>query len=575
MQSGVINILAELPALGGYFSPFKAAFFLLFGLGWAATGAWVDKDTARVKIPKQPWNAIVFGGGALGVALWLLLPSFALGLVAFILFYGGTTLWYVFFRNGKVSPAQQVLTLGHLKRLTGKKAVSEDAALAGDRVRIKGADGKAAKWPIDHEQRVSYKAFQELLFDAIWRRASIVDIGLAAQQAKIIYRVDGVNREREPIERPLADSIIEHLKRVTGMDPAEVRKPQTGKMVGAVGPGGKQDKVVEIVAKASGSTTGQRVQLVLHSEESKFRVTDIGLNKNQLAALQPLIEQPRGVVLVSGPRESGVTSTLYALVRSHDAFLKNIHTLESAKVMDIDNVTQHVYDAKGGTVTFARNLQSILRMEPDVLMVSECNDHESAELIASGSKQSRKLYVGLTANDTLSAVRRYLQLVEDTELAAAGLSAVTAQRLVRVLCPSCRRAYKPDPGLLKRANMPTSGDRVFYRPPNPEELEVDKHGNAIVCQVCQGSGYMGRTGIFEVLVIDEEIRTMLGQGAPLMNVKAHARKNKMQYLQECGLQKVFEGVTSINEVLRVTREDAAAPRPAPKPGEAPPNAAAT
>src|SRR5262245_19039326 len=167
MQSGVINILAELPTLGGYFSPDKALVFLLFGLGWAATGAWVEKDTARIKIPKQPWNAIVFGGGALGLALWLLLPSFALGMIALLLFYGGTTIWYVLVRNGKVSPALQVLTPGHLKRLTGKKVVSEDAASAGDRVRIKGAVGKAAKWPTDHEQRVSYRAFQDLLFDAI------------------------------------------------------------------------------------------------------------------------------------------------------------------------------------------------------------------------------------------------------------------------------------------------------------------------------------------------------------------------------------------------------------------------
>ena len=196
----MIDILSELPTLGSYFSPVKAVIFLALGIGWASTGAWVDKDTGKVKIPKQPWNAIVFGGGALGLALWLLLPNFAMGLVAFVLLYGGTTVWYVIVRNGKVSPSLQVLTLAHLKRLTGKKAVSEDAASAGDRVRIKGADGKAAKWPIDHEQRISYRAFQDLLFDAIWRRASIVDIGLAAQQAKIIYRVDGVNRRRNVVE---------------------------------------------------------------------------------------------------------------------------------------------------------------------------------------------------------------------------------------------------------------------------------------------------------------------------------------------------------------------------------------
>lgn len=560
-------LLAELPAIGGYFSPVKIGVFAVLSIAWAATAAWVDQDTVRVKVTKQPWNAIVFGGGALGISLWVLLPNFLLGLVAFALFYGGTSVWYCLMRNGKVAPGQQVLTPAHLKRLFGKKEKGEDAQ-SGDKVRLKGADGKAPKWPSEPEQREGYRAMQELLFDAIWRRASIVDITLAAQQAKIIYRVDGVNREREPIERPLADNILEHLKRIAGMDPAEQRKPQSGKITGAVGPGGKQDKVVDMQIRASGSTAGQRVVMTMFSEESKFRAPDIGLNKNQLPALQAAIDKARGVVVIAGPKESGVTSTLYAVVRSHDAFLKNIHTLETAKVMDIDNVTQHVYDSKGGTIPFARQLQSIMRMEPDVLMVSDCTDHDTAELIATGGKQNRKIYVGLAAADTLSAVRKYMQLVGETESAAAGLEAVMAQRLVRVLCPSCRKAYKPDPTLLKRMNLPADDTRVFYRPPNPDELEVDKKGNPIICQVCQGSGYLGRTGIFEVLIVDNEIRSMLSQGAPLMNVKAHARRNKMQYLQECGLLKVFDGLTSINEVLRVTRDDTAGPagpaKPAPK-----------
>ncbi len=557
-------LMAELPELGGYFHPVKVGLFALLSIAWAAVAAWVDSDTARIKVPKQPWSAVAFGGGAVGIALWMLLPNFWLGLLAFAVFHGGTALWYVMFRNGKVSPGQRVLTIDHFRRLMAKSPQGKaDAVAAGDKVRIKGADGKAVKWPTEAAQRESYQALQDFLFDAIWRRASMCDINVGAQQAKIIYRVDGVNREREPIERPAADGIVEHIKRIAGMDPAEVRKPQSGKIVAAIGPGGKQDKVVEIAVRASGSTAGQRVVMTMHSEESKFRIGDVGLNKVQLEALQPIIDKTRGVLIVTGPKESGVTSTLYALVRSHDAFMRNIHTLEMSKLMDIENVTQNIFDSKEGTVTFGRQLQSIIRMEPDILLVSDCADPEVAKLIAGTGRGSRRVYCGMGASDTLSALRRYMQLVENTELAAAGLEAVIAQRLVRVLCANCRRAYKPDPNLLKRANLPQGDNRLFYRPPNPDELEVDKHGQPIICQVCQGSGYLGRTGIFELLVIDDEIRAMLAQGAPLMNVKAHARKRKMQYLQECGLQKVFEGVTSIAEVLRVTREDApAAPRPA-------------
>src|SRR5262249_62022776 len=119
-------MLAELPTLGNYFSPVKVAVFVIFSLAWAVTTAWADKDTTRSKLPKQPWNAIVFGGGALGIALWILLPGFALGLIAFLLFFGGATIGYVLVRNRRVAPGQQVLTLGHLKRLTSKKTPGED-----------------------------------------------------------------------------------------------------------------------------------------------------------------------------------------------------------------------------------------------------------------------------------------------------------------------------------------------------------------------------------------------------------------------------------------------------------------
>lgn len=553
--------LAELPSTSGYFHPVKVGTFAVLALLWAAVGAWVDQDTIRVRTPRLPWNAAVFGAGGLGLALWILLPGFALGLIVFLVFFGGSSIGYVVFRNGRVAPAQRVLTPRHVIRVMGRKTETEESVHAGDRVRIKGADGKQPKWPTDPEQHDGYRALQDLLFDAVWRRTSMVDLTITAQVTRIVYRIDGVNRDRDPIDRGLAEMAVAQLKRIAGMDPAEVRKPQGGKFQGFVGPGGKQDKSVEFVVKASGSTAGQRVVVQLHSEESRFRIPDVGLTKAQLAVVEPMVEALSGLVIVAGPRESGVTSTLYAMLRSHDAFMRNIHTLEMAKSMDVENITQHVFDSKGSEVSYGRQLQSILRMDPDIVMASDCPDRETAELIAGSARQNRKIYLGMAAPDTFAALRRYLQLVGEGELAAAGLQMAMAQRLVRVLCANCRRAYKPDPMLLKKANLPMDENRPFYRPPNPNEVETDKRGNPLICQVCQGSGYLGRTGIFEILQIDEDIRSMVASGAPLQNVKAHARKKRMQYLQEAGLQKVYDGITSINEVLRVTKEDEAAPRP--------------
>lgn len=145
---------------------------------------------------------------------------------------------------------------------------------------------------------------------------------------------------------------MNHLKRIAGLDVNETRKPQSGKVTGAVGPGGKQDKVVEIQVATSGRSSGQSVQLTLHSEANKYRLADLGLSKSQLEQVEAVVAKTRGVVIVAGPKESGVTSTLYAFLRSHDAFLRNIQTLETAKVMDVENVTQHIYDSRGGEVAF-------------------------------------------------------------------------------------------------------------------------------------------------------------------------------------------------------------------------------
>jgi type II secretory ATPase GspE/PulE/Tfp pilus assembly ATPase PilB-like protein len=187
-------------------------------------------------------------------------------------------------------------------------------------------------------------------------------------------------------------------------------------------------------------------------------------------------------------------------------------------------------------------------------MISDLPDAETASLAAMGGKQNKKIYIGMRAKDTFSALGAYLQGVADPALSASSLAAVTSQRLIRILCTTCRKGYKPDPDILKKANLPLGENRPFYRPPNPNELEVDKQGNPILCAVCQGTGYLGRTGVFELLVIDDELRARISKGDTLAVIKAEARKKGMLYLQEVALHKVYDGITSINEVLRVTKE---------------------
>lgn len=560
---GANALLAALPQSTDYFSPFKIVVYLLCVLLWAHNSAWVQKDTVKVKVSAGPWISLVFGTGALCLVLWLLIPLFAVGLAIFGVLYGAAIIVYVIHRNGRVGPTQSVLTISHLKRLgKGNKAGNEEL-FSQDRVRIKGADGKTPVWPTDPEENAAYTVLQELLFDAIWRKATDVRIDLIPEQPlKIIYRVDGIDRVREPIDATHGLRLFGHLKKIAGMNLEEMRKPQIGRFKGTIGAGGKGDKTVEIEARTSGSTAGMRFALRLLFEEHKFRLPDVGLTPKQLPIVQKIVKEGRGLVICSGPKGSGVSSTMYAMLREHDAFLQNIHTLEINKTQEVENLTQHIFDAAGGEATFGKKLRSILRMEPDVCMTSDLADVETAQVVAQYSKQGKKMYLGIQARDSFSALQKYIQAVGDPATAAAGLQLILSQRLVRILCTECRKGYKPDPAILKKANLPTGENRPFYRPPNPNELEVDRQGNPIPCSICQGAGYLGRTGVFEMLVIDDDLRALLSKATPLATVKTEARKRGMLYLQEVALYKVYEGTTSINEVLRVTKEGQAAAAPA-------------
>lgn len=560
--------LAVLPTQGDYFNIFYIVLFFVLTVLWAYSAAWAQADGKKTRMSRGLWVPSIFASGLCGLVIWLFIPMYWIGFGLFTALYGTIIIIYVVVRNRRVSPAQTVLTMAHIQRLiSGGKAKGPDKTHAQDRARIKDHEGKTPAWPKDPEQHAGYQGLQDLLFDAIWRRTSDVRLDFVPQQpVKVIYKVDGVDRLREPIAPELGPSLLAHFKRIAGLDVEEHRRPQSGGFEAAIGAGGQGDKEVEVGVKTSGSTAGQRVLLKITAEESKFRTADIGMTSDQLPVFEKLVKKSRGVMICGGPRASGVTSTLYAILRSHDVFMQNIHTLEIVKSLDIENITQHVYDGQESGVTFGKRFRSILRSDPDIVLAGDTPDAETAQYAAAAVKEGKKIYLGMTAKDTFSALRRYLQGVGNNGLAAAGLLAITCQRLVRILCTECRRAYKPDPALLKKANLPTGENRPFYRPPNPNEIEADKHGNQLLCPVCQGSGYLGRTGVFELLLMDDHLRALIAKGTALPTVKAEARKRGMLYLQEVALHKVYEGITSINEVLRVTKESSSKPAPPSRAG---------
>lgn len=549
-------VVAAVPPAGGvYVQPIKILVVIVLLLGWAAVIQWIDRDTDRVKTKREQWNMVVMFGGLVGFLL-LLAPPWAgplyfAGLGAWLVLAGGSCLAYVIHRNGRVVPAARVLTADHFKRMFSGGEKKHTVKDRGQRVQLLDSTGKQVPLPEDQEEGEAFFAVQDFLFDLLWRRVTDVDVLASQDRYRLVYKIDGVASERadglSPIE---GERIFRFLKRIAGLNAEEIRRPQTGKIQVALLGGTGAPGLTEV--HTSGTTAGERLRLKMPSSATLMRVQELGIAEPRMDLVKSLISAPRGLVLFSGPSQTGVTTSQYAFLRSHDAFMQNIYTLERRPLLPLDNITQHTYDGANHDVNYARQLQSVLRREPDIVMVGECDDRETAQIASRSAAEDRKVYMAIAAKDCFDALSRYLGLVEDMRLASEALIGIVSQRLVRILCPECREAFKPDAAMLKKLNLPADKIERFYRPPSQPIL--DKKGHEIICPKCQGTGYFGRTGLFEVMTVDAAIKKLIAEGAPVARIKSECRKNKMYYLQEEGLLKVIEGTTSLNEVLRVLKD---------------------
>jgi len=262
--------------------------------------------------------------------------------------------------------------------------------------------------------------------------------------------------------------------------------------------------------------------------------------------IRSVVTQPHGLLIVCGPTGAGKSTTLYACLAEIDRYQKNVITIENPVEYHIDNVTQIEINPKAGK-TFASELRSILRQDPDVIYIGEIRDHETAEIACQAAQTGHMVFTTLHANDTVTALARLIDLGVQPFMVANAVSAILGQRLVRILCPQCKERYKPNADLLRKANLPADKIKYFYRPPDRDEDEGDSN----VCEVCGGTGYHGRTGVFEFFEITDTIRDMIRENPNFNAIKHEAVRNGMKYLQEDGLRQVIDGQTSIQELLRV------------------------
>jgi general secretion pathway protein E len=540
---------------GLYLNLFKLIPVLAVYLLWVRTTSWVDDDTRELNnVRFEMWNAIVFFSGLLGLVLVFVIPLYPIGLILLLLGYFIPTLTYAYARNQTVPDEQKVLTPYHLGEVMngllnkmGMRGIFNRGVEALDRTgppitfigKSQGANKVDPERVERAEQSQFYMSAKELVYDAVVRRATDIHLEPTAEQLSIRYRIDGIMHPAEPFDRPTGDAVINIFKILSAMDISERRKPQDGSFAAKL-----EGREVDFRVATSGSKSGEKlVMRILDNAAAVGKLDDSGMRPKLVQEIRALVTQPHGMFLCCGPTGAGKSTTLYACLREIDRFQKNIITVEDPVEYRLEGVTQMEINTKSGQ-TFAGSLRSILRQDPDVIMIGEVRDQETATIACQAATTGHLVFSTVHANDTVTALFRLLDLGVEPFMIASALTAVLGQRLVRLLCETCKEPYKPKPEFLKKANLPVDKVDVFYRP--PKELPQ-------VCPTCGGTGYIGRTGIFELLVITEPMREMIRANPSQNAIKAEARKNGMIYLQEDGLRQVIQGRTSIEELLRVVK----------------------
>jgi len=536
------NLLLSAVEYTGYISIIKfLAFVVLFFL-WLPLVTWVYNDAKAVGTKEGFWSSVVLGTGASAIIIWLLIPAFIIGALLYVLAVATTALIYVKHRNSRVMDYARVLTAEHLKNLF----ISKDDRLDA----LKGflfITANKNEVPLPQPQTpdfFGYKSAYEILSDAIWRRASDIVFSPGSQNYNVTYYVDGAAIKQPAIARSQMDYFIQFLKQLADLDIKEKRKPQKGKFITRRE---KNDTKWEVTT--AGSTAGEQLILKQLIQQTVARLPDVGLMPEQLEQLNTLRNLKQGLFLITGPQKSGVTTTLYAMLRNHDAFLNSINTIERRPSAELPNITQNIFSLTDtGTTTFAKKLQQIVRMGPDIVGVSDCQDIETAQTASLASTDGKIIYVSIKADSVVQALGKWIKLVGDRKLIANTLLGISNQRLLRVLCEECKQAYAPNKELLRKFNITADKVKALYR---TGKVVVGKRGKEMTCEKCQGTGYVGRTGAFEIIALNDQLKNTIQKSKSLSEIGSQFRASKMLYLQEQALRKVINGTTAINEMIRV------------------------
>lgn len=365
-----------------------------------------------------------------------------------------------------------------------------------------------------------------LLMEAISGRASDIHLEPRRTHMEVRYRIDGELQHVRNIPRNLMAACISRIKVMADMDIAERRIPQDGRITIRV-----EGRQIDLRVSTLPIQYGERVVMrVLDRDRSLRRLDELGFSPRNLTTFRWLLQQPNGIILVTGPTGSGKTTTLYAALREIQSASRNIITCEDPIEYELEGINQSNVNEKAG-LTFAAQLRAILRQDPDVVLVGEVRDQETAEIACRAAMTGHLVLSTLHTNDAASAIPRLIDMGVEPFLISSSLVGVVAQRLVRTICRQCKQAYEPTPAEIQVIGRPVEN---LYR--------------GVGCSACGGRGYLGRISVHEILVVDDEIRALTIQHAPSSQILGAALRKGMIPMAEDGIEKAIQGITTLEEV---------------------------
>lgn len=555
-------VLAEAVLL---LSPWKPLLLLLPFIPWALLISKVyDKHAARFFLAREQWGIFHLSMGVaaiavgLGVAMiWESQFSILLALVATTLVLAIDVIAYpmVVNKDERVPEAFRI-GLDMSKFAEAREAKAKAKGLAEVQLRIVRPDKTALQAPEKESPEYAVRSTAEqVLIKSLDARAARVDIGPSpAGDGTYAVRmlVDGVPQAGDSLPAQAAVSVIDFWKLAGALDVGDRRRQQRANITvehhGVARP---------IAVATSGSQGGMRLSLTVDPAKAvTIKLKDLGLLEPQEKAVGSLVEDESGVVLLAGSPQGGRTSLLYALVRAHDAYTSNVQTLEYDMQTALEGVRQNIFNpAAGGE--FSTTLRSILRRDPDVVAVSDLPDADTAREAANSDHERTRIYISMALKSqhvsAISAIQQYVRAVGDARKAADSLRGVIAEKLTRRLCPNCRVPYAPSSEMLAKLNVQQPVEQLFKK-----GGQVLVKNRPETCPMCNGGGYIGQVGLFEVYPLDDEDRTLIAQ-QNFQGLTAKFRKSGLPSLQRAGILTAVSGATSVEEVLRVTSPTPATP----------------